>query len=67
MEDGAEADAGGIVVHHERAVKVRHLEYGPRRERPLEGLERLIRLRVPGESVAAQEARQWCGDALIPN
>jgi hypothetical protein len=64
MEDGAEADAGvgGIAVHHERAIEVWHLEHGPRRERPLEGLECLIRLRVPGKSVTAEKARQWRGD-----
>jgi hypothetical protein len=68
MEDGAEADARGIAVHHERAIEVRHLEHGPRREHPLEGLECLIRIRVPGESITAQKARQWHDDeAEVPD
>jgi hypothetical protein len=28
VEDSAKADAGGIAVHHERYVEVRHLENG---------------------------------------
>ena len=35
LEDGAAADAGGVAVHHERHVEVRHLEDGARCERLL--------------------------------
>jgi hypothetical protein len=62
VEDSAEADAGGVAVHHERHVEVRHLEDGSRRGRPLESRERRSRLLVPGEGVASKEARQWRGD-----
>ena len=68
VEDGAEADARGVAVHHERHIKVRHLEDGSRRERPLESLECRSRLLVPGEGVASKETRQWRGDeAEVPD
>src|SRR4051812_20940581 len=52
MKHGAEARARSVTVHHERAVEVGHLEDGTRRKGPFEGLERLCRLVVPGESIA---------------
>jgi hypothetical protein len=68
VEEGAEADAGGVAVHHERHVEVRHLEDGSHHERPLESREGCSRLLVPGEGVALKEARQWRGDeAEVPD
>jgi hypothetical protein len=68
VEDGTEANARGVAVHHERHVEVRHLEDGSRRERPLESRDFRSRLLVPGEGVTSKEAHQWCSnEAEVPD
>ena len=52
MKDGAEPHAGGVAVHREQLVEVRHMEDRSRGESLLEALENLSRLGVPGEGAA---------------
>jgi len=68
VEDGAEPHTGGVAVHHEQLAEVGHLEDGPGRDGAFERLEGLLGVRVPDESIPAQETRQGRRDeAEVPD
>ena len=52
IKDGTEPHTGGVAVHDERPVEVRHLKNGTHGEGPLKSLERSCRLLIPGKGVA---------------
>jgi hypothetical protein len=62
VKNNAESGTRSVAVHHELAIKIRHLQHRGRREGALEGRKGLSGLRRPGERLLTQEASEWHGD-----
>jgi hypothetical protein len=62
VKDDAEARTGGVTVHDEGLLEVRHLKDRTRGQGCLQLLEGGLSVVIPGEGIAPQKAHETCRD-----
>jgi hypothetical protein len=62
VKDDAEARTGGVTVHDEGLLEVRHLKDRTRGQGCLQLLEGGLSVVIPGEGIASQKAHERCRD-----